>query len=358
MDVSHWQGVEDWAAMKARYDLSFGFVKATEGTAYVDSRFDNNWPAIRAAGLVRGAYHFARPGDSGAVAQADRLVDLVDAYGGFSGTDLPVLDFETSGGLGTNEGLAWCNAWGDRVRARTGKVPLVYFGGWAGDDALTASLRDHFCGWWYPRYPGAWADRAAWPADYDDLVLPAPNRWGEAPDIWQFSQSFPVDGDPHDANVSRLTLTQLRALNTRTANGADMALTQAEIDAVAQRNAEVMLATLISKTTIPEETAGGGTLTFRAAVESIRRWAHLGMSTLTSDTNPDVETIKVAVGQIQAQLAALVAQGPPIVNVDVDEAAIVAALTPVLEGLNQLSDETLQDIATKVNDELSARTAG
>lgn len=353
MDVSHWQGAEDWAAMKARYGLSFGFVKATESTNFRDDRFDNNWPAMRAAGLVRGAYHFARPGDSSAVAQADYFLSYVEQHGGFTGTDLPVLDFETSGGLGTNAGLAWCNAWGDRVRARTGKVPLIYFGSWAADDAGTSELRDHFCGWWYPRYPNSWASRAAWPADYSDMTLPSPNRWGESPDIWQYSQSFPVDDDPHDANVSYLTLDQFRALNTRTASGDIVPLNNADGDLVADR----LLARHIDKTTVPEQQAGGGTLSVEEAIETTRRWVAMSM-TSAGNAAADAAIVKADVAAIKAQLGALVAQGPPVVNVDVDEAAIVAALTPVLQGLNQLSTETLQAVADKVNDELTARLQG
>ena len=36
----------------------FGFAKASEGTGFTDSSFAHNWPAMRAAGVVRGAYHF------------------------------------------------------------------------------------------------------------------------------------------------------------------------------------------------------------------------------------------------------------------------------------------------------------
>jgi GH25 family lysozyme M1 (1,4-beta-N-acetylmuramidase) len=335
--------------MKVAYDLSFGFVKATESTNFTDDRFDDNWPAIRAAGLVRGAYHFARPGDSSANAQADYFVNFVNAHGGFDGTDLPILDFETSGGLGTNVGLEWCNDWGDRVRARTGLVPLIYFGGWAADDVGTPTLRDHFCAWWYPRYPNEWANRAAWPGDYSDMTLPSNNRWGETPDIWQYSQSFPVDGDPHDANVSKLTLAQLQSLNTHTADGAVVALTQADADLVAA----TIMARAVDKTT-PSET---GTITFKAAIESTRRWANMALTTLADDANPDINVIKADVAAVKASLAALVAQGPPVVtvNVDVDEAEIVAALTPALQALNQLSVETLQSIADAVGTELSAR---
>jgi GH25 family lysozyme M1 (1,4-beta-N-acetylmuramidase) len=337
-DVSHWQGAENWAGMKATYGISFGFIKATESTTFQDSRFGENWPAIRAAGLVRGAYHFARPSESTAIAQADYFVNYVGAHAGFSGTDLPILDFETSGGLGTNKGLEWCIEWSKRVRARTGLVPLIYMGSWAVDDVTVPKLRDHFCAWWFPRYATAWLNKAEWPPDYSTMTVPAGSRWGEQPDIWQFSQSFPVGGEAHDGNISRLTLDELRSLNTRTANGEeeDVPLSQDDISKVAAAAAAAVLAAPVNKT-LTSETAGG-TLPLRQAIENIRRWTHMNATTA---------------GEISKSVAALVALGPPVA--DVDENALVAALTPLLQSMQQLNTETLQAIATAVSNELSTR---
>jgi lysozyme len=55
--VSHHQGPIDWDRV-ARDDVSFAYIKATEGTDFVDSRFLDNWNDARAAGLDHGAYHF------------------------------------------------------------------------------------------------------------------------------------------------------------------------------------------------------------------------------------------------------------------------------------------------------------
>jgi N-acetylmuramoyl-L-alanine amidase-like protein len=133
--------------------------------------------------------------------------------------------------------------------------------------------------------------------------------------------------------------------------GEDVALTQAEIDAVATKSRDMMLAALIAKTTPSEEDAGGN-VSFKTAVENIRRWSNMALTAVGADA-PDIDQIKSDVTLIKASLAALVAQGPP----DVDEAAIVAGLTPVLQGLNQLNDESLSEIATAVNDELARRAA-
>ncbi|MFJ4920114.1 glycoside hydrolase family 25 protein [Streptomyces sp. NPDC088725] len=49
--------------------LDFAFVKATEGTSYINPRMTGQASHARAAGLVVGFYHFLRPGDMKAQAR-------------------------------------------------------------------------------------------------------------------------------------------------------------------------------------------------------------------------------------------------------------------------------------------------
>src|SRR5438270_6269922 len=76
-DVASYQhpssGSIDWAAVKTS-GRSFVFVKATEGSTYTNPYFAADWAASRAAGLIHGAYAFARPSVGSAVAQAQKLV--------------------------------------------------------------------------------------------------------------------------------------------------------------------------------------------------------------------------------------------------------------------------------------------
>lgn len=62
IDVSHHNGFIDWPGAAA-LGVTFAFAKATEGgdpsqSSYTDRTFAINWPAMRDAGVVRGAYHF------------------------------------------------------------------------------------------------------------------------------------------------------------------------------------------------------------------------------------------------------------------------------------------------------------
>lgn len=56
-DVAKYQADIDWKKV-ARNDISFAFIKATEGGDIVDDYFARNWRAAKAAGVPRGAYHF------------------------------------------------------------------------------------------------------------------------------------------------------------------------------------------------------------------------------------------------------------------------------------------------------------
>jgi lysozyme len=57
IDVSHHQGTIDWERV-ANDDISFAYIKATEGDDFRDPRFEQNWLGAAEAGLSRGAYHF------------------------------------------------------------------------------------------------------------------------------------------------------------------------------------------------------------------------------------------------------------------------------------------------------------
>ena len=79
IDVSHYQGKVDWTKVAAS-GITFACAKATEGTTYVDDTFATNWGGMHKAGLIRCAYHFARPGDS-PVDQAQHFVKTVNQAG-------------------------------------------------------------------------------------------------------------------------------------------------------------------------------------------------------------------------------------------------------------------------------------
>ena len=98
IDVSHWQGTIGWPDVAAA-GKRFAFMKASEGTKYVDPTYATNRAQANANGIKVGAYHFAKPdtGAGDAVAEADHFIATASWS---SGDLLPVLDLEVTGGLG------------------------------------------------------------------------------------------------------------------------------------------------------------------------------------------------------------------------------------------------------------------
>ncbi|MBV1863762.1 MAG: glycoside hydrolase family 25 protein [Rhodobacteraceae bacterium] len=57
IDVARYQNRIDWEQVR-RANVSFAYIKATEGGDHLDERFTENWRAARRAGVLRGAYHY------------------------------------------------------------------------------------------------------------------------------------------------------------------------------------------------------------------------------------------------------------------------------------------------------------
>ena len=92
VDVSHWQGEIDWDAIAAQ-EIDFAFIKATEGSSFVDTRFAGNWAQAQQTGLRIGAYHFFSF-DSPGQTQAENFIANVDTCPGMLP---PVIDVEFYG---------------------------------------------------------------------------------------------------------------------------------------------------------------------------------------------------------------------------------------------------------------------
>jgi lysozyme len=130
IDVSHHQGKIDWTGLK-KSDVSFAYIKATEGGTYLDPEFSGNWKAARDEGLAVGAYHFFTQCKSGEEQAKNFLAHLP--------TDpdqlLPVLDAEqtdpcTDKGAPAQFDMAKeISAFLDKVEAGAGCRPIIYTDG-------------------------------------------------------------------------------------------------------------------------------------------------------------------------------------------------------------------------------------
>ena len=203
IDVSHWQGDVDWTKV-AEDGIRFVFLKATDGTHYVDPTFAANRAGARANGLSVGAYHFARPdaapGD--ARREARHFIDVMDPR---PGDLLPVLDMETSEGLDQEGVTRWARTWIRVVRDLSGVTPLVYTSpyGWAsrtGDTRLVA--RDGA-----PLWVAHWGVRTP--------TLPADGWDGRGWVVWQHSSTGHVSGIAGNVDLDRLAGSRLGVITIR-----------------------------------------------------------------------------------------------------------------------------------------------
>jgi GH25 family lysozyme M1 (1,4-beta-N-acetylmuramidase)/acylphosphatase len=197
VDVSSYQGSSiNWGAVRAAGRV-FGFAKASEGTGFTDGSFPHNWSGMRAAGVLRGAYHFFRPSID-PTAQADHFVDVINANGGLKPGDLPpVADVEVSDNVGAATVIARLHTFLDRVQARTGRTPMIYtanffWGSYLGNPNFT-------------QYP-------LWVANYGPSCPYLPNAWGDWK-FWQYTDAAGVSGIPGgvDGDEFNGTLADLQA---------------------------------------------------------------------------------------------------------------------------------------------------
>lgn len=185
IDVSRWQNAVDWAAVK-RSGISFGIARVSDGLNTRDVQFAANWAGIKAQGLVRGTYQFFRASQD-PVAQADLLVDAVNAAGGFGPGDLPpLLDLEVTDGMSAATVKARADAWIARVVARTGLRPPIYT-----SPAFWASLGARAYG----------DDNALWIAHWGVSRPTIPSGW-QTWTFWQDSATGRVPGVTGDVDTN------------------------------------------------------------------------------------------------------------------------------------------------------------
>lgn len=126
VDVSSYQGEIDWEIL-AGQGIEFAFIKATEGSSFVDKQFKTNYENARSTNLRIGAYHFFSFDSSGET-QAENFCNTVPK----EQTMLPpVIDIEFYGdkeknppdAKGIKEELATLLIY---LEDEYGKKPIIY----------------------------------------------------------------------------------------------------------------------------------------------------------------------------------------------------------------------------------------
>lgn len=197
VDVSGYQGKVNWASWYSQ-GKRWAYTKATEGTSYTNPYFGQQYSGSYNAGLMHGAYHFARPDSGSGAKQADYFV----AHGGgwsADGRTLPgALDIEdnyTGGnrcwGNTPAENVAWVKSFMAEYRRLTGRDALIYtnISFWKdclGNSTAFSQSSPFWLAYWSSSrpssYPGGWT--------YDTL--------------WQYSGTGSTDLDVFNGTSARL----------------------------------------------------------------------------------------------------------------------------------------------------------
>jgi lysozyme len=171
IDVSHHQQKIYWDSL-AKKNLTFVFVKATEGMSHTDTQFDFNWNEAKRIGLKRGAYHFFST-FTNATDQARHFIQTVKLEKG----DLaPVLDFEDNIYFlepGLKDSIyTWLTMVENHFRIK----PIIY---------TNLNLYNNFIKPSFSNYP-------FWIARYQSDNLPIPNN--SLSYIWQYGNRGRISG--------------------------------------------------------------------------------------------------------------------------------------------------------------------
>lgn len=204
VDVSRYQHPSgssiDWRAVKASGQV-YAFIKATEATTVTNAYFAADWRDSRAAGVYRGAYHFARPSRTpgSAVSQANAFLKVIGNQR-LPGTLPPVLDLETNDSrMRPAEMIAWTKAFVTTVESKTGRRPMIYSypGFWSASMGATKA---------FAAYP-------LWIAHYTSAASPRTTGWTRWT-FWQYTSGGTVGGIRGlvDRNRFNGNLAQLAAL--------------------------------------------------------------------------------------------------------------------------------------------------
>ncbi len=211
LDVSGWQVLTaaNWRQIWTNGGR-FAYVKATESTNYTSSQFSEQYNDSAAAGLVRGAYHFATPNTSSGAAQANYFVSNGGGWTNDGRTLPPLLDIEynpygqTCYNMSPSQMVARITDFSNTVKARTGRLPAIYSttGWWSSCTGNTAAFSAN---------PLMIAN---WPSNVASGPGTLPAGWTNY-SIWQFADATYANGQPGlfpgDQDVFNGTFAQLQA---------------------------------------------------------------------------------------------------------------------------------------------------
>lgn len=124
IDVSHYQGKIDWHKVAMTGEVSYVFIKATEGGTLVDDCYRTNLAGARRAGLKVGIYHFFSP----TVPVSQQLANLFSNVNKKEIDLIPIIDVEHRGKLSQKEFNLRLKDFLKQVERHYRARPIIYTG--------------------------------------------------------------------------------------------------------------------------------------------------------------------------------------------------------------------------------------
>lgn len=181
IDVSRWQGKIDFERVKSD-GIRIVYIKATQGTNYVDPDFERNYRDAQKEGLAMGFYHYVTARSINEAREEARF--FVSHIRDKTQHARPAMDFETFGDLSRTEIREIALHFLVTLEAETRQKPVIY------TDAFNAS--ETFADDRFREY-------RLWIADYDVERPDMENPW-RFWSGWQFTDHGRISGIAGDVD--------------------------------------------------------------------------------------------------------------------------------------------------------------
>lgn len=177
IDVSQAQGVIDWQAV-AQSGVRAAYIRATQGTSQIDTKFVENAQNAAAAGIAIGFYHPLIASQSGA-AQAAHFLNQIKPY---PWQLPPAIDVELDNDQTPTRIADELYAMATAVEAAIGQRPVLY-SSWGFWNGKVGTQHDSY-----------FAECPLWVANYTTAPAPMIPRCWSSYWLWQYTSSGSVPG--------------------------------------------------------------------------------------------------------------------------------------------------------------------
>jgi lysozyme len=191
IDLSNNNPVADFAAIRSA-GYEFCIHKASEGVGFRDRFLAPRWREMKANNVSRGCYHFARPSQTTAAAEADYFLAIVQPL--LEPGDSVWLDQEDERFHGNAS--PWSLEWLERVEDELGFRPGIYtYPAYITERSLNDPRLAKYPLWW---------------ASYAEPMRPTPRPWTSTA-VWQYTSDGLVPGTTGRIDLNWLLADDIQA---------------------------------------------------------------------------------------------------------------------------------------------------